>query len=1607
MKPYTDVKQTAIEQVKQRLVARMPQHQAEQASRLSEQYYGQSIAREIAADSYEHLYGALLCLWNSIQIRDPQTPLVQVYNPNTEDQGWHTSHTVIEILTTDMPFLLASVCMELTRLDLNIHKMTHPVFQVRRDTNGQLLEILNPGQQHPEARAEAFMRIEIDHQTDNKALQQIIDALKRVLNDVRRAVEDWSKMTQTLARVIDTCRAATLPLPSEEVSESLAFLSWILEDNFLFLGYRYYQIEHNDPHTLLRIVHNSGLGTFRETRQQPREAIELSPRLTKLALTPQLLVLTKSTSRSTVQRPAHLDYVGIKQFDTQGQVIGEWRFFGLYSSQAYSTPVTEVPLLRHKVAQIWKHSGLTLASHNGKALRHIINHYPRDEMLQAAQEQLTRSVFGILECQERRSLRVFLRPDSYGRFITALVYVSRDHYNTELRLKMQQILQEEFDGQSIEFNVQLSDHVLAQIQFTVHTPNVLERSWNPLQIEARMIAAMLSWNDNLHQRLIEQLGEARGNSLMHRYSSAFPAAYPEDVSPQGAVADILRLDSLNENQFLSTYLYRPLADFDCLHFRVFGQGPLAALSDVLPILEHMGVKVLAASPYSLKPKEVQGCWILDFRIAVNHGFNPDDRQLHEQFQETFVRSYRGEIENDGFNSLVLAAGVGWRQVILLRALCKYLLQLRLPFSQSYMQETLASNAAITCLLVELFEQRFDPAHNPKRQARVATIVAQIEAALDGVENLDQDRILRHFLSLLQAMLRTNYYQVDANGQGKAYLSFKLRPELIPAVPQPRPMYEIFVYAPWVEGVHMRGGKVARGGLRWSDRKEDFRTEVLGLLKAQMVKNAVIVPVGAKGGFVAKQLPIEGDRDAIQAEVIRSYRTFICGLLDITDNLVEGALIAPTQVLCHDDDDPYLVVAADKGTATFSDIANALAADYGFWLGDAFASGGSQGYDHKKMGITARGGWESVKRLFRERGLDTQTSDFSVVGIGDMAGDVFGNGMLLSEHIQLLAAFNHQHIFIDPTPNAGSSYLERQRLFALPRSSWSDYDPSLISAGGGVFNRSAKSIPVSVEARQALGISATALPPSELIQALLRAPVALLWNGGIGTYVKASKETHEQVGDRANDSLRIDANELRAEVVGEGGNLGLTQQARIEFSRLGHLINTDAIDNSGGVDSSDHEVNIKILVDAAVNSGDLTLKHRNQLLASMTDEVTQLVLKHNQLQSHILSLCVHQAPRLLHDHRHLVNTLEQEGRLKRKLEHLPDEASFKELGKSGLGLTRPEIAVLLSYSKLRLFDQLMQEQAVTDPYLAQLLPEYFPKPLRTRFATELTQHPLRAEIICTQLTNQVGNRMGDTFCHYVQQETRSSMLDIIRAYSIAKQLLGVEALWNKLDALALSVDDALQRQLYIEVQDRLEQSTLWLLSKHPGALQIAPLIDRYQSGMDALNISLAKVLDSSGQQIRKARIEHYSEQGLSTELAQSVVALSYLYQGLDVIWVAQRQQQSVEHAAEVYYALDTLLQLPWLRQQVNQLPETDLWQRKARAALANELDKLLAAITARLLAETQADAALPERLQQWQKFNEITLRRCQKTLLELEIHSVSELNLAMLSVAVREISALTY
>lgn len=1579
--------------------------EAQHISNLTHLYFQDALKEDMINEPIENLYGTIICLWDFLQQRTGSQPKVRVYNPNFEEHSWQSTHTVIEILTDDMPFLVSSFNMALVRLGHTIHLTAHPVISVKRNKKG---ELENVADKLSNASTEALMRFEIDRLSDINLLDEIKDELLASLADVKKTVADWSQMKNKLDEAITASEKITHLKDKDNHQENLDFLRWVGNNHFTFIGFRAYDLVKEKDETHLKLVEGSGLGTFRDAHDKKvKRDIVLNDDLAGLAIDPDnILILTKSTAISTVHRPVHLDYLGIKRFDKKGDVIGEWRFFGLYSSAAYIARMQDVPLLRKKLAHIIEKANVDPNSHKGKNLKHILNSYPRDEMLHAPVEDLYGTIESILAIQERRQLRVFIRKDIYGRFLNALVYVPRDRYNTEIRMKMQDILINACNGTSAEFNVQFSQLVLARVNFTIQIADPQNSpSIDVDDIQRKMQEAMSSWEDKLLIALQTSNGEEGGNHLFAQYAPYLPAAYREDFSPNAAVLDIERLNSLAGEGDISTHLYRQVGQSkNNYFFKVYGSGTTLVLSDVLPILECMGLRVLEARPYELDNHEedIKNTWIVEFAISVDADVNLEKSAQREAFQDAFSQVFSRRVENDRFNSLVLDASLTWRQVTMLRALTKYLMQLQVPFSVQYMQQTLEKNANIARLLVQLFEQRFDPSLTAKREEKVQKLLEKIEAALDQVANLDEDRILKHYLSVVQAMIRTNFYQADENGHIKDYVSFKMDPSLIPAVPLPRPKFEIFVYAPWVEGVHMRGGKVARGGLRWSDRMEDFRTEVLGLVKAQMVKNAVIVPSGAKGGFVAKQLKKNASREEIQAEVIRCYTTFISGLLDITDNLVQNELVPPLSVERYDEDDPYLVVAADKGTATFSDLANSISAKYGFWLGDAFASGGSNGYDHKKMGITARGAWESVKRQFKEIGIDCQTTDFTTVGIGDMAGDVFGNGMLLSKHIQLIAAFNHMHIFIDPTPNIETSFAERERMFKLPRSSWEDYNKELISKGGGIFNRSAKSIPINADIRKALGIEGNmkSMAPTDLINAILKAPVDLLWNGGIGTYVKAETETHADVGDSGNNSLRVDGKELRCKIVGEGGNLGLTQRGRIEFAQNGGLISTDAIDNSAGVDSSDHEVNIKILLNRVVENGDMTEKQRNTLLAEMTDEVGGLVLRHNLGQSHVLSLANSQAPERVADHWRLIQSLVREGRLNREIEFLPSDAQIKKRMNKGQGLTRPEISVLLAYSKIKLSEQLVEDGIGEDQDLLTQIHKYFPTQLGKRFDDQMASHPLLQEIIAGHVTNNIGNRMGPTFSTYVQEETSASALNLVRAYMAAEDIFGVPALWDAINNLDFKVPNDTLNKLLIRIQYLLEHATLWLLRNTRESLSIQKLKDTYKPGVEIIRANMQAILTEPSQQHLADITLELVEKGIPEDIAQQLSSLHYLFYGLDIIRVAANTEKEVLDVAQTYFALEMDLELHWLRHSVSALVANDMWQRRAKAGLVDEVDNSLRTLTQEVIQSSSEIKDLEERLIHWREQNNDNIKHYRTTF--GEIKSESDLTLAMITVAIREL-----
>ncbi|MBA2410497.1 MAG: NAD-glutamate dehydrogenase [Gammaproteobacteria bacterium] len=1594
------MKDAAIARVALAARSRLTGVQATNAERFARAYFSGVAAEDLAGKTPEDLYGAMLAHWQLARRRQPGTPNIRIYNPIAAEHSWHSPHTVVQIVTDDMPFLVDSVSMELNRHGLTIHLIIHPVMRMRRDSRGELINV-TAAKGDGDARAEAIMHFEVDQETDAAALTGLHAHLERVLSDVRAVVDDWIKMRARLYDVMSALETQALPVPEEELTETLALLRWIDNHHFTYIGFRTFDLVEEHGQLTLRNAPGTGLGIFRDSDDAPIP-IPIPPRLHGVARAQELLIITKSTARSTVHRPAHLDHIGIKRFDEQGHVIGEWRFQGLYSYLAYSTRASEIPLLKRKVARVLGRADLEPNSHAGKALRNILEQLPRDEMFQAAEDELFDIAIGILHLQERGRLKLFLRRDIYGRFVSALVYAPRDRYNTTLRLRFQEILMEAFEGLSAEFNVQFSDSVLARVYFIIRTPLNSAVEITAAELEARMASALLAWEDRLLAVFYDHLSEARSKDLWQRYRDAFPASYREDFFALAAFRDIEGLQTISASCPLITHLYR-LRDAanNMLRFKVFGRHTTLALSDVLPILERMGLRVLAARPYDIHPREAEPCWILDFETTTAPGLDVEVLEVRDIFQDAFTRIVSGRIENDGFNRLVLAAQLNWREIVLLRALCKYLLQTRLPLSQAYMEQTLANNPAIARWLVELFKLRFEP--GMPAQPAVDGVKTRIEQTLEAVTSLDEDRILRCFLALMLATLRTNYFQRESTDDDKPYLAFKLDSAEVPELPLPKPMFEIFVYAPWVEGVHLRGGRVARGGIRWSDRREDFRTEVLGLMKAQTVKNAVIVPVGAKGGFVCKNLPPPDDRDAVQQEVIRCYRTFISGLLDVTDNLVDGAVRPPPDTVRHDGDDPYLVVAADKGTASFSDIANEISAQYGFWLGDAFASGGRYGYDHKKMGITARGAWESVERHFRELGLDVRSTPFTAVGVGDMSGDVFGNGMLKWPKTRLLAAFDHRHIFIDPDPDTDLAFAERQRLFALPRSSWSDYSVSAISTGGGVYPRTAKSIALSPQARAALGIQAERLPPSELLRAILRAPVDLFWNGGIGTYVKASAERHSDVGDRGNDGVRVDAGELRCLVIGEGGNLGLTQLARIEFARGGGLINTDAIDNSAGVDCSDHEVNIKILLNRALAKSEIDLEQRNVLLAEMTADVASKVLRENYLQTQAISLAVSQAAELLGDQKRLITQLERERLLNRALEALPSEEEIAKRETAQAGLTRPELAVLLAYSKIRLAHELTGSNIAGDPYFVRELHNYFPANLRARYAQALVDHPLRGEIIVTHLTNDIVNRMGSTFYMLVHERTGNHADDIARAYVAACEIFGARELWAAIEALDGKVVAALQLEMLTAVCRLADRTTVWLLRNRRMPLDIAATAEHFRGGVEVVRTRIPRLLRDHGHEEVELHIAELCDAGVPVELAQHVAGQEIVFATLNVVMVARDTDTLLEVVTDVYFELGFALSFDWLYVCVRDLPVFDYWQRGARGMLRDDLSVELRKLTTDALRLTPDGDSFTQRVDSWLELKQTKLAHYRSVIAELK--SAGKPSFAMLSVAVREVRAL--
>jgi glutamate dehydrogenase len=1597
--------------VKAMVQARLPADQRDTLAAFIDQYFGQVDPEDLAERDTADLYGAALSHWHFARKREPGRARVRAFNPSVAEHGWQSTHTVIEIVNDDMPFLVDSVTMEVNRNGLTLHLIVHPLVDVQRDAAGQLLGLAGGMiTDKVSGQRESFMHVEVDRVPEPSRLEALVADIDHVLDDVRASVTDWAAMRERALATVQQIEASPPPLPPGEVDEGLAFLRWLADNHFTFLGCRSHTLSGHNGGDAVGVVPGSGLGILRD--EHALDAVPtyntLPPEVRAFARRPELLVVTKSTARSTVHRPGYLDYVAVKRFDASGAVIGEDRFLGLFTSTAYSANPADIPLLRRKVAEVIARAGLAPGSHAGKAMDNILATYPRDELFQTPTDELLATATGILHLGDRQRFRFFVRRDPFERFLSCLIYAPRENYTTELRQKWQAILMKAFNGVSSEFNVSLSESVLARIQITVRTTPGQIPPFDVRDVEDRLVAAARRWDDDLKAALVEAGGEARGIALLRQFQGAFPAGYRDEFPARAAVPDIAMMAALTADKPFAMSLYRPLeAAPGTLRFKLLRLAEPLTLSVSLPMLEHLGMKVLDEHPHRVTPESGTPVWIHDFGLqAADPGATGEVEvdALHQVFEDAFAAVLKGEVENDDFNRLVVAARMPAEQIVVLRAYARYMRQIGFALSQAFVESTLVAHAGIARSLVELFLARFDPAAGADSEARATAAATNVESALEQVANLSEDRVLRQLLGLIRATSRTNYWRRDAAGRRRSFLSFKFDSSKVPGLPAPKPMFEIFVYSTRFEGVHLRGGKVARGGLRWSDRPEDFRTEVLGLVKAQMVKNTVIVPVGSKGGFVLKKAPPASDRDAYMKEGVACYQDYLRGLLDITDNLVGGQIVPPPDVRRHDADDPYLVVAADKGTATFSDYANAISKEYGHWLGDAFASGGSVGYDHKVMGITARGAWESVKRHFREMGVNTQAQDFTVVGIGDMSGDVFGNGMLLSRHIRLLAAFDHRHIFLDPNPDAAASFIERERMFKLPRSSWADYDAKLISTGGGIHPRSAKSIALTPEVRAILDVQAESLTPTELVNAILKAPVDLLYNGGIGTYVKSSEETHAQVGDRANDALRVDGRELRCKVVAEGGNLGCTQRGRVEYALAGGRINTDAIDNSAGVDTSDHEVNIKILVGLAVNEGELTEKQRNALLPEMTDDVAALVLRDNVFQTQVLSVTSHIAPQLLDAQTRFMQFLEKAGRLNRAIEFLPDDTEVAERRAAGLGLTAPERAVLLAYSKMWLYDEVLASPLPDDPWVATALERYFPQQLRTRFAGHMARHPLKREIIATHVINSMLNRVGSTFVHRLAETTGARPFEIVRAYLISREIFGIVSLWGAIESLDNVVADAVQSHMLIDLSRQLERGTKWFLRSKRLGEDMASTIGHFTPGVEAVRARLPVLLEDA----ERARVDEatgrYVSQGVPKELAERVVNFAALFSTLDIAEVASTAKQPVEPVAAIYFDVTAKLGIAWLRERIAALPGDQHWQMLAKGAMLDDLSSLQRGITSSVLSAGAANPAEAGALvSAWAQENARALERASQLMTELRAVPVPDA--AMLSVALRELRAL--
>ncbi|MGB0934853.1 MAG: NAD-glutamate dehydrogenase, partial [Alphaproteobacteria bacterium] len=1566
----------------------------------------------LAKLSDELLSDMIWDLWSFYQTRQPSEAKVDINDIEIEPHEG-SSRVIINVVNDNMSFLVDSLTGYLGHIGLRARVLLRPIYRTRRDENGKITEFVQPGESLKNSQQESIIHCHITDPVSKDVMKKLKSDIEAIQNDVTLANADWSVMRTKIHVGIKDLRPIPGILSADQVAEVIDFLQWIDNDHFTFLGYREYDLTSRKKFFEATPKENTGLGILRSQNNQDigvfYHGVPVSASTMRYIFRTDPIVVTKTTRVSTVHRAVPMDSITVKQFDESGRVIGIRQFLGLFTSMAYSSSARDIPLLRRKVLRVVDKAGFSPQWHDGKGIIHILDSLPRDELFQASEDDLLDIGLQVLSIQERPRLAFFIRRDHFERFLSCMVYIPRDRFDYELTERMRDILEEELGCPVKLSSAQYGNLTFARAHYMAQTSDKNKTEYDAKKIEARLAKAAHSWRDGLRNALNDIFGEWQGAKVYGSYGEAFNKGYQERFDEEEAVTDIQYIEEAFTFNNVGVRLYRDHSKHkNILKLKLYHIGSALPLSDVLPLLRNMDLRIIGEVPFTVKPAHKdETIWIHDFEAECLGECPVKLDDIREKFISMFHRVFYNDAENDGFNRLVLRTGLDWRQCVMLRSYGKYLKQIKTPFSQSYMEDTLLKNPQITNLIAELFETRFNPEMGQKESKKVAKIQKEITNKLEAVENPDEDRILRRFTNLIMATVRTNFFQKDENGLPMATTSYKFDSSVISDLPPPRPMYEIFVYSPRFESVHLRGGKVARGGIRWSDRREDFRTEILGLVKAQMVKNAVIVPQGSKGGFVLKQINENMTREEFQEEGVTCYKMMMRSMLELTDNLVGGKVIPPKDTVRWDEDDPYLVVAADKGTATFSDFANGISEEKGFWLRDAFASGGSAGYDHKKMGITARGAWESVLRHFREMNIDIEEESITVAGIGDMGGDVFGNGMLLNSKMKVVAAFNHKHIFIDPDPDPTKSFKERQRCFEN-RLGWDGYNEKLISKGGGVFERRAKTITLSAEAKKLLGITKSQLHPNEVVQHILMSEVDLLWFGGIGTYIKSKFESDSSVGDRANDAVRIDARHLKCRVIGEGANLGITQRGRIEFAGIGGHVNTDAIDNSAGVDCSDHEVNIKILLSDVIAGKKLSLKKRNELLESMTDEVASLVLRNNYDQNLALSLITAQGVKLLDLQAKLMRALEKKGVLDRTLEYLPDDSSLADYQASQTLLSRPELSVIIAYAKNDIYDELINSDVAEDPLLAHELPAYFPEPIQQQYGKYIQKHPLRNEIIATIATNKIVNRMGGSFVQKCKEKTDKSSADVIRAFYLTQKVYNFDELWQEIDSVGSKIGPHNQIQCFLRLIWLKKRIILWILSHFPTPLDMKEVTRLFEQGVKSLEPKLDSALATETKQKIAEDTELYRSKGLSQSLARQLARLETMVASAEIFLIAKQLNQPVAKIAPVFFAVGARFGFVRLRVLTQKVTSTSVWQRSAIGFMQEDLYSYQGSLAKKIWQDMQQHkgakkfegAAIVEN---WAKINPRNMERIDHILAESQL--LENPDHAFMSVILREIRQL--